>query len=272
MAIGFFKKMFIADNISGFVSSTFSNPIGQESFTIILGAIAFGVQIYCDFSGYSDIAIGAAKILGFKIPANFNSPYCAGTFSDFWRRWHISLSSWLRDYLYFGLGGNKKGKPRTLINLLIVMFLGGLWHGASLNFIVWGLLHGAYLAVTKAFKIPEFRFKKIISIVVTQYFVFLAWIPFRVSDFGSMFYSMKKYVFIDFGYIQTEQIILSHKVQILLILFFFIASFIAFRKANLMQKLEDLKMPYWALFLAMIILVILFSYNGNPEQFIYFRF
>jgi D-alanyl-lipoteichoic acid acyltransferase DltB (MBOAT superfamily) len=272
MAIGFFKKMFIADNISGLVSTIFSNPIGEESFTIILGAITFGVQIYCDFSGYSDIAIGASKILGFKIPANFNNPYFAGTFSDFWKRWHISLSSWLRDYLYFGLGGNRKGKPRTLINLLIVMFLGGLWHGASLNFIVWGLLHGAYLAITKALNIPEFRFKKIISIILTQYFVFLAWIPFRVSDFGSMFYSMKKYIFIDSDYIQTQQIILSHKIQILLIRFFFISSFIAWRKGNLTQKIEGLKMPYWSLFLAIIILVILFSYNGNPEQFIYFRF
>jgi len=136
MAFGFFKKMFFADNIAPLVNKIFDAPIGQESFTIILGAIGFGIQIYSDFSGYSDIAIGAALILGFHIPINFNKPYFATSPSDFWRRWHISLSSWLRDYLYIPLGGNRKTKSRTYTNLIIVMFLGGLWHGASWNFIV----------------------------------------------------------------------------------------------------------------------------------------
>ena len=159
MAFGFFKKMFIADNIAPFVDSIFANPIGLESFTIILGTIAFGIQIYADFSGYSDIAIGAAMILGFKIPLNFNKPYFAISPSDFWRRWHISLSSWLRDYLYIPLGGNKKSFNRTYLNLFVVMFLGGLWHGASWNFVIWGMLHGLYLAVHKIItnKIPSLK-------------------------------------------------------------------------------------------------------------------
>ena len=134
MAIGFFKKMFFADNIAPMSNEIFNVPYGLESFTVMLGAIAFGVQIYCDFSGYSDIAIGAATILGFHIPANFNKPYFAVSPVDFWRRWHISLSTWLRDYLYIPLGGNRKGNSRTYTNLITVMFLGGLWHGASWNF------------------------------------------------------------------------------------------------------------------------------------------
>jgi len=146
MALGFLKKMFFADNISPFANEIFANPIGLDSFAVILGTLAFGIQIYCDFSGYSDIAIGAALIMGFKIPINFNKPYFATSPADFWRRWHISLSSWLRDYLYIPLGGNKKSNFRTYFNLITVMFLGGLWHGAAWNFVIWGVLHGSYLA------------------------------------------------------------------------------------------------------------------------------
>ena len=211
MALGFFKKMFIADNLAPFVNTVFQDPIGLESFTIIMGTIAFAIQIYCDFSGYTDIAIGAAIILGFKIPINFNKPYFATSPSDFWKRWHISLSSWLRDYLYIPLGGNRNSSSRTYANLIIVMFLGGLWHGASWNFVIWGLLHGIYLAIHRAIlnRFPKLKlhpfFKstpgKILSILTMQYFVLLAWIPFRVSDFDAMIYSIQKFVFIDF---QTE--------------------------------------------------------------------
>ena len=141
MAFGFLKKMFFADNIAPMVNDIFMSPIGSESFTIILGAIGFGIQIYGDFSGYSDIAIGAALILGFKLPKNFNFPYFACSPSDFWKRWHISLSTWLRDYLYIPLGGNKKSSSRTYLNLMAVMIIGGLWHGAAWNFIIWGMLH-----------------------------------------------------------------------------------------------------------------------------------
>jgi len=162
MAVGFFKKMFFADNIAPMVNEIFNAPYGLESFSVMLGAIAFGVQIYCDFSGYSDIAIGAAIILGFHIPANFNKPYFAVSPADFWRRWHISLSTWLRDYLYIPLGGNRKGNSRTYVNLITVMFLGGMWHGASWNFVIWGLMHGAYLVVQKLItnKFPSLKNKK----------------------------------------------------------------------------------------------------------------
>ena len=184
MIFGFLKKMFFADNIAPLVNDVFSSPVGHDSLTIMLTTLAFGIQIYCDFSGYSDIALGAAWIMGFKIPINFNKPYFATSPSDFWRRWHISLSTWLRDYLYVPLGGNRKSRVRTYLNLFIVMFLGGLWHGASWNFVIWGILHGTYLAVHKIISdrfpiLGNNRFFRnkigiVFSIIITQYFVFLA--------------------------------------------------------------------------------------------------
>jgi alginate O-acetyltransferase complex protein AlgI len=282
MALGFLKKMFFADNIAPMVNEIFVHPMGLNSLTIILGAVGFGFQIYCDFSGYTDIAIGAALILGFKIPINFNKPYFATSPSDFWRRWHISLSSWLRDYLYVPLGGNRKSPLRTYFNLFVVMFLGGLWHGASWNFVIWGVLHGSYLAVHKAllhkFPILEnnkfFKSKigKIISILVTQYLVFLAWIAFRVHDFNDMIYSMNKYVFFDFQTQGIKYFITYHKVPIVLMVLFMILSFISYKKMNITERISNLKLVYWSVFLAIIILSILFFYSGNPEDFIYFKF
>ena len=282
MALGFFKKMFFADNIAPLVNTVFANPIGSESFTIILGTIAFGIQIYSDFSGYSDIAIGAALILGFKIPINFNKPYFASSPSDFWRRWHISLSSWLRDYLYIPLGGSKKSKSRTYLNLLVVMFLGGLWHGAGWNFVVWGLLHGCYLAIHRIInnKFPSLRnfnfFKTkigiITSIFITQYFVFLAWIPFRVHDVDNMIYSIQKYILIDFEITNTLELISTQKLPLALMAMFFLLNFISYRQRNLPEKISKLNLKFWIIFLISIMMLILFFYDGNPENFIYFRF
>lgn len=282
MAFGFFKKMFFADNISPMVSDVLNNPVGHESFTIVLGAIAFGIQIYADFSGYSDIAIGAAMVMGLQIPINFNKPYFAISPSDFWRRWHISLSSWLRDYLYIPLGGNRKSKQRTYANLFIVMFLGGLWHGASWNFVIWGMLHGIYLALHKLVldKFPflanhkffKSRIGLVISIIVTQYLVFLAWIAFRVKDTNQMLYAMQKYIFWDLSTTDVSSFILSHKLAIGLILVFLGFHSISYKKANLRESVSNMKLRYWTLFLAGIIFAILLFYNGNPEDFIYFQF
>jgi D-alanyl-lipoteichoic acid acyltransferase DltB (MBOAT superfamily) len=283
MAFGFFKKMFFADNIAPLVNDIFASPNGSESFTIILGAIAFGIQIYGDFSGYSDIAIGAALILGFKIPRNFNKPYFARSPSDFWRKWHISLSTWLRDYLYIPLGGNKKSKSRTYLNLGIVMFLGGLWHGASWNFVIWGLLHGSYLAIHRLLieKFPRLSnnlfFKSkvgtIISIFVTQYFVFLAWIAFRVKDYDDVMYSIRKYIFLDFAYENTFLIISEHKIEFFILVLFFVLHFIHYYKIpNLIEKISNLKLEYWFIFLLIIMITIFFFYDGNSNDFIYFQF
>ncbi|MCR4810733.1 MAG: MBOAT family protein, partial [Prevotella sp.] len=150
IAIGLFKKAVISDYISlNFVDRIFDNPSLYTGVENLLGAYGYAMQIYCDFSGYSDMAIGIALLLGFRFPLNFNAPYTSQSITDFWRRWHISLSSWIRDYIYISLGGNRKGKVRQYINLIITMLLGGLWHGASLNFVAWGGMHGVALAIHK---------------------------------------------------------------------------------------------------------------------------
>lgn len=280
MAFGYLKKVFFADNIAPLVNNIFNNPIGLDSLTIILGAIGFGIQIYCDFSGYSDIAIGVALIMGFKIPINFNKPYFATSPSDFWRRWHISLSTWLRDYLYIPLGGNKKSKHRTYANLLLVMILGGLWHGASLNFIIWGTLHGVYLSIHKLLgdlipstKLQFFNTKigKITTILITQYFVFLAWIPFRIQDASMIFYAMKKYILIDFNFQQFQNTVIDNLFSTALIGLFIFLSFLTFKK-NLLEKISNLNLVFWATFLIIIMMSIFFFFDGNPENFIYFKF
>lgn len=282
MAFGFLKKMFFSDNISPMVNDIFNHPIGAESFTIILATIGFAIQIYCDFSGYSDIAIGAAMVMGFKIPPNFNKPYFATSPSDFWRRWHISLSSWLRDYLYITLGGNRVSKVRTYLNLLITMFLGGLWHGASWNFVLWGMLHGSYLAVHKLI-VDRFPFLQghkffktklgvIFSIFVTQYLVFLTWIPFRVTDVDHMTYSIWKYIVWDFAVEKTLSVISLNKLPIMLMIGFVVLHFISYKKNNLPEIISGLKLRYWVLFLVAVTFSILLLYDGKPEDFIYFRF
>lgn len=284
MAFGFFKKMFFADNIAPLADQIFLDPVGMESFSIILGALAFGVQIYADFSGYSDIAIGAATILGFKIPMNFNKPYFAVSPSDFWRRWHISLSTWLRDYLYIPLGGNKKSQSREYLNLFAVMFLGGLWHGASWNFVIWGLLHGTYLAIHKAFrnhmagthttriaKFSKSRLGTAVSIMVTQYFVFLAWIPFRVTNVDFMAYAMHKYVFLDFMTQKTTELVSANKISVFLLGAFLLLSYISYKR-DLVRWATNIRLRYWTLLLMSIAISILLLYDGHPEDFIYFRF
>jgi alginate O-acetyltransferase complex protein AlgI len=282
MAFGFLKKIFFADNIAPIVNDVFSTA-GSTSFEVWLATIGFAFQIYGDFSGYSDIAIGAALILGFKLPMNFNKPYFATSPSDFWKRWHISLSSWLKDYLYIPLGGNKKSSGRVFGNLFSVMIIGGLWHGASVNFILWGALHGMYLVIYKVFQIyfPKLsknfffktRYGKIISILVTQYFVFLAWIPFRVQDTQDMFYFIHKYIFIDF---QTSEVISfifeNHKFSFIILLLFIIFNFISYKKPNIVNGISKLNLKYWIIILTVISLLITLFYNGNPEDFIYFRF
>ena len=281
MAIGFFKKMFFADNIAPMVNEIFSVPIGLESFSIIIGAIGFGIQVYCDFSGYSDIAIGAATILGFHIPANFNKPYFATSPVDFWRRWHISLSTWLRDYLYIPLGGNKKGDYRSYANLFTVMIIGGLWHGASWNFVIWGALHGVYLVIYKILitKFPSLedtqllksRKTKIIAILITQYFVFLAYVAFRVEDVSALPYVLYKYVVWDFATEATFEIHSHNKLPLLLIIVFLICEYVSYKR-NIIKILSELKIRYWMLALFGIMTLILLLYDPFPKEFIYFRF
>ncbi|MFY0644476.1 MAG: MBOAT family protein [Bacteroidia bacterium] len=184
---GLFKKVFISDYISiNFVDRVFDNPELYSGFMNLMGAYGYSIQIYCDFSGYSDMAIGLAALMGFKLPINFNSPYKAQNITDFWRRWHISLSTWLRDYLYISMGGNRRGKIRMYFNLMMTMLLGGLWHGAATKFIIWGGLHGVALAFHKLWmkyvKISWGGFGKVLAGLLTFHFVVFCWLYFRAAD------------------------------------------------------------------------------------------
>lgn len=182
--IGLFKKIVIADLLAYLaVDAIFENPAAYSSFDLLIGLYAYTFQIYCDFSGYSDIAIGIALLLGFKLPVNFNRPYIAQNPSDFWKRWHISLSGWLRDYLYFSLGGNRVTKLITYRNLMITMVLGGLWHGAAYNFILWGAFHGIILIATRNIKVEqEFCSRMLIKIFFNFHLIVFSWLLFRVSS------------------------------------------------------------------------------------------
>ncbi len=282
MALGFLKKMFFADNIGPMVNEIFAMPVGLESFTIIWGAIGFGIQVYGDFSGYSDIAIGAALIMGFKIPANFNKPFFATSPSEFWRRWHISLSSWVKDYLFLPIVYRKIGSDAVLISGTIFTFLIlGLWHGAGWNFIFFGLIHGIYVA-SEVFirkRCPSFtnnRFfrtkqGRIISILFTQYLVFFAWISFRVEDLDLMIYSMQKFIIWDFQIENTIGFIRAHKFESGLICLFLILNFVSFRVGNLIERISSRNIYIFA-FLTIVMLLIFFFYDGNSEDFIYFKF
>jgi D-alanyl-lipoteichoic acid acyltransferase DltB (MBOAT superfamily) len=186
---GLIKKIIISDFIAiTFIDRVFDSPSIYSGFENLMAVYGYGLQIYCDFSGYTDIAIGLGLILGFKFPINFNSPYKASGIGDFWKRWHISLSRWLKDYLYIPLGGNRKGKFRTGINLLFTMLLGGLWHGAALRFVIWGALHGFGLLINKIWNsVFGNRFKKgrigrALAVFITFQFVSFCWIFFRAPD------------------------------------------------------------------------------------------
>lgn len=185
--LGVVKKAIIADYIAQYNDLIFTTPGGYTGFENLMGIIGYTMQIYCDFSGYSDMAIGIALIMGFKLAQNFNFPYKSQNLTDFWRRWHISLSTWLRDYIYIPLGGNRKGTARTYVNNFATMLIGGLWHGAAWKFVFWGAMHGAGLAVHKASKpwlgrLGDGVVVKIFAWAVTMCFVAALWVFFRADS------------------------------------------------------------------------------------------
>ena len=212
--VGLFRKIAIADPAGVIADGYFANPSAHTSVQLAVGVLLYALQIYNDFAGYSDMARGAARLMGFTLMRNFRHPYFATSFSDFWQRWHISLSSWLRDYLYIPLGGNRNGRVRTHVNLMLTMLLGGLWHGANWTFVVWGGLHGAYLTVQHAWTgvaprlasmclaMPPFAHRsftnlagatwmrtaqRVASALVVFALVNLAWLFFRAPDFSTAF-------------------------------------------------------------------------------------
>lgn len=201
--LGVTKKIVIADRLSIFVDPIFTHPEVYSPLTVASAVVAYSLQIYCDFSGYSDIAIGVSRIIGFDLPENFNMPYLSTSITEFWRRWHMTLSQWLRDYLYIPLGGNRHGRLRTYFNLFLTMLLGGLWHGASWTFVFWGFLHGAGLAVHKIWlerRGESFRpFGGAVGWITTYIFVCVTWVFFRADSFSSAAVILRKVVGLDSG-------------------------------------------------------------------------
>lgn len=204
MLAGFFKKIVVADIVAVYVNAVYNNPGKTGGLAIIIATILFAVQIYCDFSGYTDIAIGCARIMGYRLMQNFDRPYSSENIRDFWTRWHISLSSWFKDYLYIPLGGNRKGYTRQLINLFIVFLVSGLWHGAEWTFILWGLLHGIYrivgdLTYKKREKLyarmgidTTSRPVRMLRTAITFVLVCFAWIFFRANNTAELLMILEK--------------------------------------------------------------------------------
>ena len=190
IAGGLIKKTVVADELARqVVDPVYNDPVAHSGGEILLAFYAFAAQIYCDFSGYTDMAIGTALLLGFQLPQNFNRPYAALSLQDFWRRWHMTLSRWLRDYLYIPLGGNRKGERKTYRNVMITMLLGGFWHGASFTFLIWGGIHGTALSVERwgRQRYPGFRMPVLVAWFVTFNVVCIAWVFFRAPNLGTAF-------------------------------------------------------------------------------------
>lgn len=271
---GLFKKLVIADRLGVAVDSVYSSPLEYSGVSLLVVAIGYAIQIYCDFSGYSNIAIGVAHILGFNYKKNFNLPYVSSNPSDFWRRWHISLSTWFRDYVYIPLGGNRKGSYRTYFNLFLTLILSGLWHGAAWTFILWGALQGIGVVIHKIIKsklkiirTEKSRIIELISIFLTVIWIWLLWVPFRASSIEESFMIVKKILFLEDGinYIPVYALIFAP----IILLKQFILYYMNFDNKFCVLKLNRFVAYMYFCFLAVSILV--FGYFGNTS-FIYARF
>lgn len=280
LILGIVKKAVIADYIMQFNSWVFESPADYTGMEALLASIGYSAQIYCDFSGYSDMAIGIALLLGFEFPKNFDSPYKATSVTDFWHRWHISLSTWLRDYLYISLGGNRHGKIRTYINLMLTMILGGLWHGASWNFIVWGTLHGVALAVHKfslsVRNLPKnykpSGWRKYLNIILTFHFVCFCWLFFRNTSFENSM-TMIESIFTNFHPELFVQLVTGYKEVFILILLGFASHFISDGFMDGMRRMF-VKSPYVLSLVVLIIVVyiVIQVKSSDVQPFIYFQF
>lgn len=276
---GLIKKIIISDFIAaGFIDRVFDMPSIYSGFENLMAVYGYGLQIYCDFSGYTDIAIGLGLIMGFRLPINFNSPYKATDISDFWKRWHISLSRWLKDYLYISLGGNRKGSFRTGINLMITMLLGGLWHGASLRFVLWGGLHGIGLVFSKIWNsLIGRRIKprlpgRALSVFLTFNFVSFCWIFFRASDMNTAFLMLKQ-ITENFSPGSYLTVLAAYRSVFLLILVGYLIHFLPEKlKESYRGFFINIPVPAMAA-IAVIIAVMLYQMRlMEVVPFIYFRF
>ena len=272
---GLIKKIII-DYISiNFVDRVFDNPLSYSGFENLLAVYGYSIQIYCDFSGYTDIAIGLALWMGFRLQINFNSPYRAANITDFWRRWHISLSSWLKDYLYIPLGGNRKGKIRTYVNLFLTMLLGGLWHGANLRFVIWGALHGLYLAVHKLwlslFPKLEARFR-ILRMAITFHLVTFTWMAFRARSMESVRQMCDQMVHHFKGSFAWE-IIQAYQLVVSLILLAFIVHWLPIKWKDWYRG-KFVLLPLWLKITGTVLVIFMLVQftTAGLQPFIYFQF
>ena len=298
MAWGLFKKVVIADRLTLFVDKVYNTPTQYEGVPIIVATIFFTFQIYCDFSGYSDIALGSAEVMGFKLMKNFDRPYFSKSISEFWRRWHISLSTWFRDYLYIPLGGNRVSKTRQNFNQFFVFAVSGLWHGANWNFIIWGALHGFYLIFARITKKPRVYFNKItgldkvpfllktVQAFTTFCLVAFAWIFFRgnyleqsqcwhlVTHLFSNLPSIKE--FLSYNYIAKNVFLEFTMVEFLiavgLIIFMEIIQYIQ-RDKSIRQIVAKYPTALrWTLYYLFIMAFFILGIFDQPAKFIYFQF
>lgn len=280
---GLFKKAVISDYISlNFVDRIFDAPTLYTGVENLLGVYGYALQIYCDFSGYSDMAIGIALLLGFRFNINFDSPYQSASITEFWRRWHISLSSWLKDYLYIPLGGSKKGTKRTYLNLIITMLLGGLWHGASLRFIIWGAIHGVSLAIHKGM-ISLFGFVKaegnemntvhrLLGTVITFHIVCFGWIFFRAES-PKVAGELLSQIFTNFHPEVFLQFVAGYKGVFALMIIGYLLHFMPkSTELTLQGYVTRASLPVQALFVALTILLVIQMRSADVQPFIYFQF
>ncbi|MEY2481466.1 MAG: alginate O-acetyltransferase complex protein AlgI [Verrucomicrobiota bacterium] len=291
MLTGFFKKMAIADRLSPWVDMTYKSPASFSGGELLVATYFFGVQIYCDFSGYTDIARGAATIMGFQIMENFERPYLATSIAEFWRRWHISLSTWFRDYLYRPLGGNRGTLLRTCFNLTIVFLLSGLWHGANWTYVIWGALNGAMLIIfvttnptrawiSKTLRLDRHtRLHNVIAVLITSNLVVFTWIFFRAKNFGDALIVIRRIFstenFAGFEHLHASIDGLQFVVSLLLIVGLFAVEGFGGKKV-LWSSIDN--MPTWLRwsayysFVILLIVLVLTNPAQKAQQFIYFQF
>jgi alginate O-acetyltransferase complex protein AlgI len=271
--LGLVKKLIFADTISEAVDPAFLPNSSASGWEYLLAFYGFSMQIYCDFSGYTDMAIGLAYVLRIRLPTNFAHPYTSASVIEFWRRWHITLSHWLRDYLYIPLGGNRHGEAKRISNLLITMVLGGLWHGANVTFLVWGFMHGFALAISHVLKRPKqplsIAMPEWLAVLLTFHFVSIAWIFFRAPDIGTA----SKVLAAPFSaaWPNPGSFVQNNLFPLLLLIFFFVTHRFD-RHARLRLVLRSANMSIvWAVIACLWILAIAMR-QGSSAKFIYFDF
>lgn len=276
LLLGAIMKMCLADRIGVYVDQVYSNYLSYSGNTLFFTSICYTIQIYADFAGYSLMAIGSGKLLGIELPTNFIRPYFAKTVTDFWRRWHISLTTWFRDYIYFPLGGNRCSKSRWMLNTMIVFVISGLWHGANYTFLIWGAMHGVFMIVERLVygnrlkQIPEgFSLINVLRWTVTFMIVNFAWIFFRLDSLRDVV-TVLGGIFTDRGHLYFDPNVMGYAIPSLLIVFCF--DFFSEKKNNRMLLMDNKKIYVrWLSYTALLLFLVLFG-SFEQMQFIYFQF